>query len=153
MTFKVIDKKTGKEADTYKIALKEDWAKHLIYCDIEGFAIEEDGSLVLLDECGNVAYCPVDRFEIVFEEEETDSWIPVTERLHESRDWYLGIFKEPDTGWINPLPFICDYVGSETRVTTKDHWILRNVTDEDRCLDYYRSLECVAWRPLPEPYL
>ena len=70
MTFKVIDKKTGKEADTYKIALKEDWAKHLIYCDMEGFAIEEDGSLVLMDECGNVAYCPADRFEIVFEEEE-----------------------------------------------------------------------------------
>ena len=70
MTFKVIDKKTGKEADTYKIALKEDWAKHLIYCDMEGFAIEEDGSLVLMDECGNVVYCPADRFEIVFEEEE-----------------------------------------------------------------------------------
>ena len=70
MTYKVIDKKTGKEADTYQIALKEDWAKHLIYCDIEGFAIEEDGSLVLLDECGNVAYCPADRFEIVFEEGE-----------------------------------------------------------------------------------
>lgn len=70
MTFKVIDKKTGKEADTYKIALKEDWAKHLMYCDMEGFAIEEDGSLVLMDECGNVAYCPADRFEIVFEEEE-----------------------------------------------------------------------------------
>lgn len=76
MTFKVIDKKTGKEADTYKIALKEDWAKHLIYCDIEGFAIEEDGSLVLLDECGNVAYCPDDRFEIVFEEEEPQGeWV------------------------------------------------------------------------------
>lgn len=70
MTFRVIDKKTGKEADTYKIALKEDWAKHLIYCDMEGFAIEEDGSLVLMDECGNVAYCPDDRFEIVFEKEE-----------------------------------------------------------------------------------
>lgn len=70
MTFKVIDKKTGKEADAYKIALKEDWAKGLIYCDIEGFAITEDGILVLMDECGNVAYCPDDRFEIVFEEEE-----------------------------------------------------------------------------------
>ena len=69
MTFKIIDKKTGKEADTYKIALKEDWAKNLIYCDMEGFAIEEDGTLVLMDECGNVAYCPADRFEIVFDSE------------------------------------------------------------------------------------
>lgn len=62
--FTVIDKKTGKYPDTEKIALEEEWAKELIYCDIEGFAIEEDGTLVLLDECGNVAYCPKDRFEI-----------------------------------------------------------------------------------------
>ena len=67
MRFTVIDKKTGNEADTYKIALKEDWAKSLIYCDIEGFAITEDGTLVLMDECGNVAYCPDDRFEILFD--------------------------------------------------------------------------------------
>lgn len=64
--FYVIDKKTGKEADTYKIALKEDWANHLCYCDMEGFAILEDGVLVLCDECGRMAYCPEDRFEIVF---------------------------------------------------------------------------------------
>lgn len=62
--FTVIDKKTGEYPDTEKIALEEEWAKELIYCDIEGFAIEEDGTLVLLDECGNVAYCPKDRFEI-----------------------------------------------------------------------------------------
>lgn len=70
MRFTVIDKKNGKEADTYTIALKEDWAKGLIYCDIEGFAITEDGTLVLMDECGNVAYCPDNRFEIVFDEKE-----------------------------------------------------------------------------------
>lgn len=68
MTFKVIDKKTGREADAYKIALKEEWAKSLIYCDIEGFAITEDGTLILADECGKMVYCPDDRFEIVFEE-------------------------------------------------------------------------------------
>lgn len=62
--FVVIDNKTGEEADAYEIALKEDWAKGLIYCDIEGFAILEEGNLVLLDECGNVAYCPNDRFTI-----------------------------------------------------------------------------------------
>lgn len=69
MTFKVIDKKTGKEADSYKIALKEDWAKCLVYCDIEGFALTEDGVLVLMDECGNVAYCPDNRFEVIVNEE------------------------------------------------------------------------------------
>ena len=68
MKFYVIDKKTGKEADTYDIACNEEWAKGLIYCDIEGFFIGEDGTLVLLDECGNWAYCPEDRFEVVWDE-------------------------------------------------------------------------------------
>lgn len=67
--FSVIDKETGNEADTYQIALHEKWAKGLIYCDIDGFAIMENGDLVLLDECGRVAYCPPDRFEVRFEEE------------------------------------------------------------------------------------
>ena len=79
-------------------------------------------------------------------------WIPCSERLSEERDWYLGIFKEPDTGWINPIPFICDYVGSETKATTKEYWILRGFTDSDERTDYYFNLECVAWMPLPEPY-
>ena len=70
MKFKVIDKKTGKEADTYQIALKEDWAKDLMYCDMEGFAVEEDGTLLLVDECGKFEYCPQDRFEIVWGETE-----------------------------------------------------------------------------------
>ncbi len=79
-------------------------------------------------------------------------WIPCSERLPEVMDWYLGIFKESDTGWINPLPFVCDYVGAETKATTKDYWILRGFTDQDEPVDYYLNLKCVSWRPLPEPY-
>ena len=67
-TFTVIDLKTGEEADPYEIALHEDWAKHLMYCDMEGFAIEEDGSLILVDECGRYEYCPVGRFEVRWDE-------------------------------------------------------------------------------------
>lgn len=66
-TFHVIDRKTGKEADTYRIALKEKWATGLVYCDMEGFAIGEDGSLMLLDECGNFVYCDRERFEVVWD--------------------------------------------------------------------------------------
>ena len=62
--FYVFDKKTGKEADVYEIALNEDWAKHLMYCDMDGFAIDQDGTLILIDECGQLAYCPSGRFEI-----------------------------------------------------------------------------------------
>ena len=65
MAFIVIDNKTGKEADIGKIALKEDWAKGLMYCDMEGFALLQDGNLVLMDECGRYEYCPSGRFTII----------------------------------------------------------------------------------------
>ena len=68
MKFTVIDKKTGEYPDVEKIALEEEWAKRLIYCDIDGFYIGEDGDLVLVDECNNVACCPEGRFEIVFDD-------------------------------------------------------------------------------------
>lgn len=68
-TFHVIDKKTGQEADSWEIALNEDWAKHLCYCDMEGFAILEDGTLILADECGRFEFIQEeDRFEIVWDE-------------------------------------------------------------------------------------
>lgn len=67
LKFSVIDAKTGEYPDLWEIATTEDWAKHLMYCDMDGFAITEDGSLILMDECGNLAYCPEGRFEIVFE--------------------------------------------------------------------------------------
>ena len=79
-------------------------------------------------------------------------WIPVSERLPESRDWYLGLFKEPDTDFIG-IPYICDYVGKVTKGTTKEGWILRHCTDVDTVPDYFRNLICVAWQPLPEPYM
>ena len=65
--FTVIDNKTGCYPDCEKIARKEKWAKHLCYCDIDCFAITEDGTLVLMDDCGGVAFCPADRFTVVWE--------------------------------------------------------------------------------------
>ena len=67
-TFHVIDKITGKEADLYEIALNEEWALGLIYCDMEGFAILENGLLILADECGNFRYCNNDRYEVVWDD-------------------------------------------------------------------------------------
>ena len=78
--FCVFDKKKNKEADCYKIALKEDWAKCLCYCDMEGFAITQDGMLILLDECGRYTYCPDNRFKVVAET-----------RLKELQEKYYGI--------------------------------------------------------------
>lgn len=65
--FTVIDTQTGTYPDLWEIALTEKWAEHLCYCDMDGFAITEDGMLILLDECGEIAYCPADRFTIVWE--------------------------------------------------------------------------------------
>lgn len=62
--FDVIDVKTGEYPDLEKIALTEEWAHGLVYCDMDGFAVREDGSLILLDECGNCVSCPPGRFEI-----------------------------------------------------------------------------------------
>lgn len=62
--FKITDAKNGKYPDLCDIALKEDWANGLIYCDMEGFAIGEDGCLYLLDECGNYRIAPYGRFRI-----------------------------------------------------------------------------------------
>lgn len=72
LEFTVIDTTTNEYPDLWKIATTEEWAKHLMYCDMEGFAISEDGALLLLDECGNVAYCPADRFKVVYNEGQDD---------------------------------------------------------------------------------
>lgn len=65
--FVVIDKKTGTLANMEEIAIEEEWAKSLCYCDMEQFAIGQDGTLYLLDECGRYEYADMpDRFEIVF---------------------------------------------------------------------------------------
>lgn len=90
--------------------------------------------------------------DVLEKQTQESKWTSVNEGLPKDRDWYLGIFKEPDTGWINPVPFICDYVGRETKATTKEYWILRGFTDRDEHIDYYYNLECVEWMPLPDPY-
>lgn len=64
MKFKVIDKRTGLEADADTIVLVEDWAREVWYTNLEGFAVLEDGRLILMDDCGHSAYCPLNRFEV-----------------------------------------------------------------------------------------
>ena len=65
LEFTVIDKITGKYPNLKQLALKEERAQNLIYTDMEGFYINEDGNLLLMDECGNIAYCPPGRFRVV----------------------------------------------------------------------------------------
>lgn len=65
--FRVIDTRTGKEANPEEIALQEEWAQSLVWCDMDGFYIGEDGSLILADECGNFVFCDTERFKIVWQ--------------------------------------------------------------------------------------
>jgi hypothetical protein len=64
--FYVIDHNTGEEADIEQIALREEWADNLWYCDMQGFAILEDGRLILCDECGKYVFADENRFEVVW---------------------------------------------------------------------------------------
>lgn len=63
MTFTVIDKETGREVSERVI---RQIAKNggLMEFDIDQFAVTENGSLILLDDCGNCTYCVQDAFEI-----------------------------------------------------------------------------------------
>ena len=47
--FKVIDLQSNQLADTENIASSEDWADGLIFYDMWGFALLENGSLILVD--------------------------------------------------------------------------------------------------------
>lgn len=64
MTFKVIDKKTGKEPTNrviHNIAKKQG----LMEMDIDQFFLGEDGQIVLADDCGRIAYLDMERFEVI----------------------------------------------------------------------------------------
>lgn len=63
--FKVIDSESGEEADVKRIAKSEKWASSLVWTDMAGFALDQDGDIMLMDGCGNYAWPPDGRFEAV----------------------------------------------------------------------------------------
>jgi hypothetical protein len=40
----------------------------LMDCDLDQFAITEDGQLIILDDCGNFCYVPPGEYKIMIEE-------------------------------------------------------------------------------------
>lgn len=64
--FVVRDAKSGLYPDLEEIALHEEWADGLIYCDMEGFYLGEHGDLILADQCGNYRSCPPGRFVVEY---------------------------------------------------------------------------------------
>ena len=69
MLFDVIDRRTGgSPIFDFNHVFKEKWFKesNLIYCDISGWGLDEDGNLFLMDDCNNIAYPPYNRFKVRF---------------------------------------------------------------------------------------
>ena len=66
MKFKVIDTKTGKEPTDQVIQNIAN--KGGLLTLIDQFFVGEDGSLVLVDVCGNITYCDKNRFRIESQE-------------------------------------------------------------------------------------
>lgn len=66
MNFKVIDKKTGREP-TARVIRGIAKRGGLLTMDIDQFALCEDGSIILFDDCGNMTYCDSKRFYIEVE--------------------------------------------------------------------------------------
>jgi len=65
--FRVVHAETGEPVTAEEleaITLQEPWAKGLIYCDMDGFAVQSDGSLILLDECGRHVYPSPELFRV-----------------------------------------------------------------------------------------
>ena len=68
MSFQVLDKKTMKEInldDFTELAINN----NLMEFDLEGFALQEDGTLLLCDECGRFAYVPREEKYVIRVEE------------------------------------------------------------------------------------
>ena len=119
MKFRVIDNKTGKEADAYEIALHEEWAQGLVYCDMEGFMLTENGDLMLADECGTYVYCDPERFKVVFEDER-----PHGEWIQSDKDKYWAMCsvckKEAICGDFMILTDFCPNCGADMREGDSD---------------------------------
>jgi hypothetical protein len=116
MTFTVIDTATGREPDLEKI-LMEDWARTLVYSDMDGFVIEDEGALLLADECGNYVIPPPGRFKVEFPE------IKRLKRLVKAQNQLLMAFQEH----LNPLPTAIEDVIPGYREMTKAIRKLRKV--------------------------
>lgn len=69
MTFEIIDKKTGKPP-TQRVITNIAKKYGLLEFDIDEFAVTESGQIILLDDCGNIAYCDPNRFIVKLTEEQ-----------------------------------------------------------------------------------
>lgn len=63
MIYEIIDTRTGNRANEYEL-VQEPWAEKTHVCDWPAFAVEEDGDVMLTDDCGNYDMVPEGRVEV-----------------------------------------------------------------------------------------
>ena len=63
MIYEIIDTRTGERAKAYEL-VQEPWAKKTRGCDWPAFAIDEEGDVMLTDDCGNYDMVPEGRVEV-----------------------------------------------------------------------------------------
>lgn len=63
MIYEIIDTRTGERAKAYEL-VQEPWAEKTRGCDWPAFAIDEDGEVMLTDDCGNYDMVPEGRVEV-----------------------------------------------------------------------------------------
>ena len=130
MTFKIIDKKTGKEP-TDRVITNIAKKQGLIAIRIDQFAIMEDGQIILLDDCGRAAYLDMNRFEVRWD----NGWIPCSERLPEDEQEILFSTKTGRT-----------HSGKYHDDGSANQWY----SHRDKARAWNNVVN--AWKPLPEPY-
>ncbi len=152
--FLVIDPKTGAEPDGKEIAQTEEWAKGLIYCDINCFAMTEDRHLLLLDDCDNTAYPPPDRFKVVFRPG-TECGVPPRDPEHSKPGWIsvkdaLPGLSEEEWDSVTVIA-CCD--ATEVIPMVYERAVVRGKVVErwKYCWGRIADVEVTHWMPLPEP--
>lgn len=72
MNFRVLDKNTMKEVSLDDFVELADNAGLMTF-DLDGFALQEDGTLLLCDECGRFTYVPREEKYIIRVEEKFET--------------------------------------------------------------------------------
>ena len=63
MIYEIIDTRTGERANAYEL-VQEPWAEKTRGCGWPALAIDEDGDVMLTDDCGNYDMVPEGRAEV-----------------------------------------------------------------------------------------
>ena len=113
MTFHVIDKRTGNEPIfDHNHIFKEKWFKEsgLIWCDIDGWYISEDGQLVLIDDCGKCVWVDQERFEVVIDEPTVCDIEQIRDAIEREADYqYANVNADVAKGMYMALDIIDKY--------------------------------------------